>query len=106
MLCCIVMTGAVLDADLDGDEDLVVGRADGTLVYYKQNDMGEFELLSGWRNPFDGIDVGSNSKPAFLDVDGDGDRDLLLGNQDGEIVYFENTLGQGKSRTAALAVSF
>src|SRR5262249_10970899 len=38
-----------------------------------------------------GIDVGRYSAPALGDVDGDGDLDLLLGAEDGTLLYFKNT---------------
>jgi len=34
--------------------------------------------------------VGSNSSPTFADIDGDGDKDVLLGASNGT-VFFRNT---------------
>lgn len=34
--------------------------------------------------------------PTFGDVDGDGDADMIVGNKDGTLIYFENTAGPGK----------
>ena len=56
---------------LAGDFDLVVGKYSGDLYYYK-NTGTAFVLMEGDDNPFDGIDVGSDSAPALGDLDGDG----------------------------------
>jgi len=42
-------------------------------------------------NPLGGEDVGYNSTPSFVDVDGDGDMDVFIGESYGSIVYYENT---------------
>ena len=39
---------------------------------------------------FDGVDVGADSKPALVDFDGDGDLDLVVGNANGGLSYFES----------------
>jgi hypothetical protein len=36
-----------------------------------------------------------NLVPAFGDLDGDGDTDMLLGSKDGGLVFYENTAGPG-----------
>lgn len=34
--------------------------------------------------------------PAFSDLDGDGDADMIIGTSDGKLIYFNNTAGPGK----------
>ncbi|MBR2655610.1 MAG: VCBS repeat-containing protein [Loktanella sp.] len=78
--------------DLDGDglADLVVGTSTGKLVVLRATKTG-YVLLTGSDNPFDGIDVGSHAAPAFADIDGDGDLDMVVGNTAGRLIAYENT---------------
>ena len=39
------------------------------------------------------VDVGASSTPAFVDLDGDGDPDLVVGNGQGVLTVFENDAG-------------
>ncbi len=83
-------TPALADMDADGDLDLFVGEASGALNYYR-NDGGPaapaFELVS---DEFQGIDAGRRSVPAVLDVDGDGDWDLVIGSEAGGLQVYVN----------------
>ena len=58
-----------------GDLDLVLGSGDGLLNYIENTGTSTapvFVLRTGSANPFDGINVGEFSTPAFSDIDGDG----------------------------------
>ena len=45
---------------------------------------------SGDGNPFNGLDAGPFSSPAFVDIDGDGDQDTFIGTDNGQIKFFDN----------------
>ncbi|NYT26778.1 MAG: VCBS repeat-containing protein [Candidatus Thiodubiliella endoseptemdiera] len=82
------------DIDGDGDLDLVMGEAYGTLKYYQNTGTTSspaYEAKTGGNNPFNGIDVGGYSTPTLADIDGDGDLDLVVGEQNGTLKYYQNT---------------
>uniref|UniRef100_UPI0034DFC8E7 FG-GAP-like repeat-containing protein n=2 Tax=Gammaproteobacteria TaxID=1236 RepID=UPI0034DFC8E7 len=82
------------DIDGDGDLDLVVGESNGTLKYYQNTGTTSnpaYEAKTGGSNPFNSIDVGNYSKPTLADIDGDGDLDLVVGEQNGTLKYYQNT---------------
>ena len=83
-------TPALVDVDGDGDLDLFVGESSGELNFYRNQGSPRapsFELVS---DKFDGIDAGRRSFPAFADMDGDGDQDLLLGREARGVLLFRN----------------
>ncbi len=86
---------AFLDLDGDGDLDLVSGDFGGSVLAFRNIGSASAPSfsanpLSGSANPFNGIDVGDYAKPAFLDLDGDGDLDLVSGNRAGNLLAFRN----------------
>ncbi|MCX6640903.1 MAG: FG-GAP-like repeat-containing protein [bacterium] len=75
------------DIDNDGDLDLLIGLANGTLAYYRNSGTPQAPV---WVAPvlnYTGVDVGNNASPAFADLDGDGDLDLFVGSESGAVRY-------------------
>jgi len=67
---------AFADVDGDGDKDVLIAGLNGsdeTIAKLYTNEGGGFTEVMG--TPFDGVYVGSI---AFADVDGDGDKDVLI----------------------------
>ncbi len=83
------------DIDSDDDADMIVGRDDGTLMFYRNcSCLGnpedfELELIN-----YQGIDVGDYSTPFIFDIDEDGLLDLIIGERGGNLNFYKNTGGQ------------
>jgi hypothetical protein len=81
---------ALADLDGDGDYDLLIGERYGVSYAYENTGTASSPIWTakpGWN----ALDVGDAAGPAFADLDGDGDYDLLIGEWSGFSRGYENT---------------
>ncbi len=84
---------AFADLDADGDMDLLGGTFDEANFQYMENTGSATDPMFNTpvENPFGLVATQYYAVPAFADLDGDGDMDLLVAEKDGNFQYFENT---------------
>ncbi|EJF52236.1 hypothetical protein SapgrDRAFT_0492 [Saprospira grandis DSM 2844] len=88
------------DIDADGDLDLLIGLDDGQLYFLQNTGSAQAPQLAA-PLPYQGIDVGQNAHPQWVDLDRDGDLDLVCGEKNGNINYFENTGDSSQAQYSA-----
>jgi uncharacterized protein YuzB (UPF0349 family) len=89
-------TPAFADVDADGDLDAFVGSSSGNTTFFENTGTpGAPAFAAASTNPFGLTDVGDHASPELVDLDGDGDLDALVGAEDGNTVFFENTGSAG-----------
>lgn len=85
------------DLDGDGDQDLILGLENGTVVYQENTASSSTTAVFGapQLNFTDQagsvITTGSYCFPQLFDLDKDGLLDLILGKKTGELMYYKNT---------------
>ena len=79
------------DLDNDGDLDMIIGEYDGKLWYFNNSGgsgAANFHLAAA---NFMSIDVGNSSTPQLIDLNRDGKLDLVIGEKNGFLNYYQNS---------------
>ena len=79
-----------MDWDSDGQMDIISGDRNGTFNVFLRDDTAmvgykEFKLMDSTA-----LDVGGNSQPFALDWNGDGKKDLIIGCESGQVLFWPN----------------
>jgi len=83
----------------DGKTDLLIGNESGQVMYFKDRSTGtnpanfqlstsQLQYVSRPSGTLQPINVGQNSSPTAVDMNGDGKMDLLIGSYYGTISYY------------------
>lgn len=87
-----LVTPAAVDLDGDSDLDLMVGDVSGNFLYFQNTGTASSPAFAAPSvNPFSITAMtGSFANPRFVDMNNDGDFDLVSGSYSGDIYYYSN----------------
>jgi hypothetical protein len=84
-------TPFILDYNNDGIYDLFSGNAAGEFYHFQNDGSNVAPIWNEITNHFLSDNFGGDSHPSFVDLDGDTDLDIVLGNVKGGLYLYNNT---------------
>lgn len=90
-----------VDIEGDGDLDAFIGEFYGNTIFFRNTGTSTSPAFAAGTITFGLTDVGFDTRPAFADIDGDGDVDAFIGNMEGNTLFFRNTGLSSLSSTTA-----
>ena len=93
------------DFDGDGDLDMAIGAADGTVTGFQNQFSCPPEFSAPTTNPFNLPQVDSFADPTFVDIDDDGDLDAFIGINGSPRIVFAENVGRARQPEFGPAVS-
>lgn len=81
---------ALADLDADGDLDMLVGTWNKGSLYFRNDGTPEVSDFVLDESLTVSLTRGSNSTPALVDIDMDGDLDLFIGESSGTLNFYQN----------------
>ena len=81
---------AIADLDADGDLDMLAGTWNKGILYYRNDGTARSPNFVLDESRTVTLTRGSNSTPALVDIDADGDLDLFIGESSGDLNFYLN----------------
>ena len=97
-------TPTAADLNNDGLIEMIVGQGNGTLLYFEQTTANTSFSTTGTALTLStggSVDVGFYAKPTVSDLDGDGLQEIIVGEETGKVMIYEQV-----ARTGANAFKF
>lgn len=91
-------TPVAADLDKDGLIELLVGQGNGTMIAYEQTAANQSFSTTGTVITFAAggtVDVGLYAKPTVSDLDGDGKQEIIVGEENGTVLIYEQAASTG-----------
>jgi hypothetical protein len=79
-----------VDWNSDGDADLVSGDRNGYFNVWVWDDTGFIAYTQYQKTDSTPLNVGANSYPTVIDWNADGKKDLLIGCENGQVLFWPN----------------